>query len=38
MAKMNVGMTSMQIQVLTQHHGKYECWHDFITKISVKVA
>ena len=38
MAKMNVGMASMQIQLLTQHHDKDECWHNFITKTSVEAA
>ena len=29
MTKMNIGMASMQIRVLMQHHGKDEYWHGF---------
>ena len=35
MAKMNVGIASMQIQLLTQHHDKDEYWHGFNATTSV---
>ena len=35
---MNVGAASVQMQVLTWHYGKVECWHGFSAKTSVDVA
>ena len=38
MTKMNIGITSIQIRVLMQHHGKDECWHDFSARTSVNAT